>query len=110
MPPADPLGRYGPTLDNFLLKEPTLPESLPPICPYQKKCTYGNKCKYYHPERGNKPQRLITEKLAEEAQLKMLQVKERQLSEQSDGKLYQYYLIERILCRDGACLAQGSQK
>ncbi|XP_064628953.1 probable ribonuclease ZC3H12C [Lineus longissimus] len=87
MPPADPLGRHGPTLDNYLQKEPSLPETLPPICPYLKKCTYGNKCKYYHPERGNKPQKLITEKLAEEAQLKMIQVTERQLSEQNDDSL-----------------------
>jgi len=65
MPPDDPLGRNGPTLDNFLRKSPRPSESL---CPYGKKCTYGNKCKYYHPERGNQPQKSVTEKLAEHAQ------------------------------------------
>ncbi|GIY92917.1 probable ribonuclease ZC3H12C [Caerostris extrusa] len=43
MPPDDPLGRHGPSLDNFLRKtqcisRPT--DSLPPPCPYGKKCTY----------------------------------------------------------------------
>ncbi|RWS03924.1 uncharacterized protein B4U79_11352 [Dinothrombium tinctorium] len=57
MPPDDPLGRHGPSLDNFLRKKPKPPEIFPPPCPYGKKCTYGNKCKYHHPERGNQPQK-----------------------------------------------------
>ncbi|XP_074653874.1 uncharacterized protein LOC141908008 [Tubulanus polymorphus] len=77
MPPDDPLGRHGPILDNFLRKEPLQTDQLPMICPYQKKCTYGNKCKYYHPERGLRPQKSVSEKLAEEARLKLQVVKER---------------------------------
>ncbi|XP_019770319.2 endoribonuclease ZC3H12A isoform X1 [Dendroctonus ponderosae] len=72
MPPDDPLGRAGPTLDNFLRRQPrkgdvsgTLP---PPPCPYGKKCTYGNKCKYHHPERGPLPHKSVTERLSEHAQ------------------------------------------
>ena len=48
MPPDDPLGRHGPSLDKFLCKGTF---SNPRPCPYMKKCTYGNKCKYYHPEK-----------------------------------------------------------
>lgn len=76
MPPDDPLGRSGPTLDNFLMKEPAEPEPLPPPCPYgSKKCTYGNKCKYYHPERRTQPHKSITEKLAEQAKQRMLEMR-----------------------------------
>ncbi|KAL8624983.1 hypothetical protein ACOMHN_039870 [Nucella lapillus] len=71
MPPEDPLGRRGPTLDNFLCKEPTSPPSLPPECPYGRKCTYGNKCKYHHPERGSQPHKTVTEVLKEQATIKM---------------------------------------
>lgn len=71
MPPEDPLGRRGPTLENFLCKEPTVPQTLPPDCPYGRKCTYGNKCKYHHPERGSQPHRTVTEVLKEQATLKM---------------------------------------
>uniref|UniRef100_A0A8C6V4W4 Zinc finger CCCH-type containing 12D n=1 Tax=Naja naja TaxID=35670 RepID=A0A8C6V4W4_NAJNA len=53
MPPDDPLGRYGPSLGNFLSKKPLFPESKWQLCPYGKKCTYGIKCKFYHPERLN---------------------------------------------------------
>ncbi|KAK9411659.1 peptidyl-prolyl cis-trans isomerase-like 4 [Crotalus adamanteus] len=53
MPPDDPLGRHGPSLDNFLSKKPLFPESKWQLCPYGKKCTYGIKCKFYHPERLN---------------------------------------------------------
>ncbi len=48
MPPDDPLGRHGPKLDEFLKKGTVVQ---PRLCPYRKKCTYGQKCKFYHPER-----------------------------------------------------------
>lgn len=72
MPPDDPLGRSGPTLDNFLRSQPKKGDP-PPPCPYAKKCTYGNKCKYHHPERGPLPHKSVTERLSEHAQ-KHLQV------------------------------------
>lgn len=80
MPPEDPLGRHGPSLDNFL-KHPYAisQESRPPLCPYgSKKCTYGNKCKYYHPERGNIPQKSVTDKLAEQSKLRLQEVRTKQ--------------------------------
>lgn len=52
MPPDDPLGRHGPSLENFLRKTPSKPSHQMQLCPYGKKCTYGNKCKYSHPERS----------------------------------------------------------
>ncbi|PSN54908.1 hypothetical protein C0J52_01689 [Blattella germanica] len=67
MPPDDPLGRSGPTLDNFLRIQPRRGDP-PPPCPYGKKCTYGNKCKYHHPERGPLPHKSVTERLVEHAQ------------------------------------------
>ena len=48
MVPDDPLGRHGPSLDDFLRKG-TLTH--PKICPFLKNCTFGLKCRYYHPER-----------------------------------------------------------
>uniref|UniRef100_A0A3P8S720 C3H1-type domain-containing protein n=2 Tax=Amphiprion percula TaxID=161767 RepID=A0A3P8S720_AMPPE len=63
MPPDDPLGRHGPSLDNFLRKRPVMPEQKKQPCPYGKKCTYGHKCKYYHPERGAQPQRAVADEL-----------------------------------------------
>ncbi|XP_009995003.1 PREDICTED: ribonuclease ZC3H12A [Chaetura pelagica] len=63
MPPDDPLGRHGPSLDNFLRKKPLVPEHKKQQCPYGKKCTYGIKCKFYHPERINQPQRSLADEL-----------------------------------------------
>ncbi|XP_067116381.1 probable ribonuclease ZC3H12C [Osmerus mordax] len=63
MPPDDPLGRHGPSLENFLRKRPIMPEHKKQPCPYGKKCTYGHKCKYYHPERGAQPQRSVADEL-----------------------------------------------
>ncbi|KAK5847631.1 hypothetical protein PBY51_016742 [Eleginops maclovinus] len=63
MPPDDPLGRHGPSLDNFLRKRHVMPEQKKQPCPYGKKCTYGHKCKYYHPERGAQPQRAVADEL-----------------------------------------------
>ncbi|XP_030636413.1 probable ribonuclease ZC3H12C [Chanos chanos] len=63
MPPDDPLGRHGPSLENFLRKRPIVPEHKKQPCPYGKKCTYGHKCKFYHPERGTQPQRSVADEL-----------------------------------------------
>ena len=48
MVPDDPLGRHGPTLDDFLRKGTV---AHPRVCPYLGKCTFGLKCRFYHPER-----------------------------------------------------------
>jgi ribonuclease ZC3H12 len=65
MPPDDPLGHKGPTLDNFLKIQPKKIDQQ--ICPYgaKKKCTYGNKCKFYHPERGSQPHKSVAERLSD---------------------------------------------
>lgn len=36
MPPDDPLGRHGPSLENFLRKRPVIPENRKQPCPYGK--------------------------------------------------------------------------
>ncbi|XP_019869434.1 probable ribonuclease ZC3H12D isoform X2 [Aethina tumida] len=84
MPPDDPLGRSGPTLDNFLRAQPRKGDP-PPPCPYGKKCTYGNKCKYHHPERGPLPHKSVTERLSEHAQRHM-QAREGDLRKQPLGR------------------------
>ncbi|CAH1736964.1 unnamed protein product [Aphis gossypii] len=71
MPPDDPLGRSGPTLDVFLRSKAPgvgLTAVSSETCPYGKKCTYGNKCKFSHPERGLQPVKSVTERLMEHAQ------------------------------------------
>ncbi|XP_013923080.1 PREDICTED: ribonuclease ZC3H12A [Thamnophis sirtalis] len=69
MPPDDPLGRHGPSLDNFLRKTPAVPEHKRQQCPYGKKCTYGIKCKFYHPERPHQLQRSVADELRANAGL-----------------------------------------
>ncbi|XP_072532719.1 probable ribonuclease ZC3H12B isoform X2 [Salminus brasiliensis] len=69
MPPDDPLGRHGPSLENFLRKRPVVPEHKKQPCPYGKKCTYGHKCKYYHPERAAQPMRSVADELRAFAKL-----------------------------------------
>ncbi|XP_035989025.1 endoribonuclease ZC3H12A [Fundulus heteroclitus] len=69
MPPDDPLGRHGPSLDNFLRKRPLPVEQKKLPCPYDKKCTYGIKCKYYHPERANHSYLSLADELREKAQI-----------------------------------------
>lgn len=65
MVPQDPLGRQGPVLDSFLrfdgdkspTKESMYDQSVPKDkqpCPYKEKCTFGPRCRYYHPEREQK--------------------------------------------------------
>nr|XP_040020511.1 ribonuclease ZC3H12A [Gasterosteus aculeatus aculeatus] len=69
MPPDDPLGRHGPSLDNFLRKKPLPAEQKRQLCPYDKKCTYGMKCKFYHPERSNQAYLSLADELREKAQI-----------------------------------------
>ncbi|XP_014022589.2 endoribonuclease ZC3H12A [Salmo salar] len=69
MPPDDPLGRHGPSLENFLRKKPLLPEHKRQLCPYGKKCTYGVKCKFYHPERAHQSHSSLADELREKARL-----------------------------------------
>ncbi|XP_041867261.1 endoribonuclease ZC3H12A [Melanotaenia boesemani] len=61
MPPDDPLGRHGPTLENFLQKFPKTQRKQ--LCPYGKKCTYGIKCKFHHPERAKQSNRALAGEL-----------------------------------------------
>ncbi|XP_071769263.2 endoribonuclease ZC3H12A [Centroberyx gerrardi] len=69
MPPDDPLGRHGPNLDNFLRKKPLPTEQRRQPCPYDKKCTYGIKCKFYHPERANQSYLSLADELREKARI-----------------------------------------
>ncbi|XP_037129909.1 endoribonuclease ZC3H12A [Syngnathus acus] len=69
MPPDDPRGRHGPNLDNLLSTKPLPSEQKRQLCPYDKKCTYGMKCKYYHPERANRSYLSLADQLREKAQL-----------------------------------------
>ncbi|KAG8231395.1 hypothetical protein J437_LFUL011331 [Ladona fulva] len=85
MPPDDPLGRSGPTLDNFLSHHPAKRHEIPPLCPYGKKCTYGNKCRFHHPERGPLPHKSVTERLQEHAQKQLMEVKARATGSISAG-------------------------
>ncbi|XP_069866711.1 probable ribonuclease ZC3H12D isoform X3 [Dipodomys merriami] len=68
MPPDDPLGRWGPTLSNFLSKKPRPPAPSWKHCPYGKKCTYGIKCKFSHPERPGRPQLSVADELRAKTQ------------------------------------------
>ncbi|XP_040830157.1 endoribonuclease ZC3H12A [Ochotona curzoniae] len=72
MPPDDPLGRHGPSLDNFLRKKPLPSEHRKQPCPYGKKCTYGIKCRFFHPERPSRPQRSVADELRANAFLSPL--------------------------------------
>lgn len=69
MPPDDPLGRHGPSLDNFLRKKPLPSDHRKQPCPYGRKCTYGIKCRFFHPERPSRPQRSVADELRANALL-----------------------------------------
>lgn len=69
MPTQDPLGKHGPHLDEFLRKKP-LKQKPQLICPYGSRCTFGDRCKYHHPER-RKGSRTVTQKLNDLAQEKL---------------------------------------
>lgn len=71
MPPDDPLGKDGPSLDHFLVKDPkellkgkkagadSRSNSMP-VCPHLGNCTFGRKCRYYHPDREAAKQEVST--------------------------------------------------
>ncbi|KAM9781565.1 putative ribonuclease ZC3H12B isoform 1-T2 [Syngnathus typhle] len=94
MPPDDPLGRHGPSLENFLRKRPVVPEHKKQPCPYGKKCTYGHKCKYYHPERVNQPLRSVADELRAFAKLSAVKT-------MSEGALAKYGTGPATVTRDG---------
>ena len=69
--PEDPKGKDSPTLDQLLTKcLKDLPGKQPKsfaytlsnrqICPYLEICTFGQKCKFYHPERDQKKEVMAT--------------------------------------------------
>ncbi|OCT65830.1 probable ribonuclease ZC3H12B [Xenopus laevis] len=94
MPPDDPLGRHGPSLENFLRKKPVIPEHKKQPCPYGKKCTYGHKCKYYHPERVNQPLRSVADELRISAKLSAVKT-------MSEGALMKYGTVPSCIKGDG---------
>ncbi|XP_068794884.1 probable ribonuclease ZC3H12D isoform X2 [Struthio camelus] len=83
MPPDDPLGRHGPTLNNFLSKKPVLPEPKWQPCPYGKKCTYGSKCKFYHPERSHQAHLSVADELRAKIKVSLSLGKEEEKSKLS---------------------------
>ncbi|XP_026675247.1 probable ribonuclease ZC3H12C isoform X2 [Ceratina calcarata] len=110
MPPDDPLGRSGPTLDNFLRILPRKSDPAPP-CPYAKKCTYGNKCKFRHPERGSHPQKSVTEKLVEHVQrhLQVNDISTRILNENSILRRFIYdTIITEVFQHQPLCKAKSA--
>uniref|UniRef100_A0A1A8BVK4 Zinc finger CCCH-type containing 12A n=1 Tax=Nothobranchius kadleci TaxID=1051664 RepID=A0A1A8BVK4_NOTKA len=66
MPPDDPLGRHGPTLENFLRKFPKTQRRQP--CPYGQKCTYGTKCRFQHLQRAKPVVRVGADELQQHLQ------------------------------------------
>ncbi|XP_077596352.1 putative ribonuclease ZC3H12B isoform X2 [Stigmatopora nigra] len=99
MPPDDPLGRHGPSLENFLRRRPVVPEHKKQPCPYGKKCTYGHKCKYYHPERVNQPLRSVADELRAFAKLSAVKT-------MSEGALAKYGGGPIAANRDANCEAK----
>lgn len=69
----DPLGRHGPSLHQLLQMDPpktsakgSLPADQPgsKICPYAERCTFGKKCRYYHPEREGRVDSVLSARSA----------------------------------------------
>lgn len=103
MVPDDPLGRTGPNLTDFLRKGTNIQHTK--ICPWIGNCTFGPKCKFYHPEKERKSEKqscdevnwkVINEdyRLYENRQQEQLQ--QQQYNQQADRKLdqqqhYQFY-------------------
>ena len=86
MPPDDPLGKNGPSLDTFLRLKTTPGASTgmeTRACPYKEKCTYGNKCKFFHPERLNVPHKSVTERLKEQSSKPIQELRTRNTSRDS---------------------------
>ncbi|KAK7898302.1 hypothetical protein WMY93_019155 [Mugilogobius chulae] len=61
MPPDDPMGRHGPSLDDLRRKYPIVQKKQ--NCPYGKKCTFGIKCRYFHPERSKQSNQTLADEL-----------------------------------------------
>ncbi|XP_033830782.2 endoribonuclease ZC3H12A [Periophthalmus magnuspinnatus] len=61
MPPDDPMGRHGPSLDDLRRKCPVVQKKQP--CPYGKKCTFGIKCRFLHPERPKQSNQSLADEL-----------------------------------------------
>ena len=98
LPPSDPCGRNGPLLVNFLSKVPVCAEPVAPLCPYakSKKCTYGVKCKFSHPER-QKQHKSVTEKLDERTRGPRREARERAESRENSPGAYVYLILKCFL-------------
>ncbi|KAL8578122.1 hypothetical protein ACOMHN_055442 [Nucella lapillus] len=87
MPPEDPLGRKGPTLDDFLRKQPISGQTTKTDqCPYGRKCTFGIKCRYSHPERGTTPYKMVSEVLKTRANKRVQERSAARKDSSSGGK------------------------
>ncbi|XP_020779452.2 endoribonuclease ZC3H12A [Boleophthalmus pectinirostris] len=67
MPPDDPMGRHGPSLDDLRRKSPIVQKKGP--CPYGKKCTFGIKCRFLHPERPKQSNQSVADELRSRSSL-----------------------------------------
>ncbi|XP_072303316.1 endoribonuclease ZC3H12A [Eucyclogobius newberryi] len=61
MPPDDPMGRHGPSLDELRLKCPVVQKKQ--NCPYGRKCTFGIKCRFLHPDRPKQSNQSLADEL-----------------------------------------------
>ncbi len=79
MPPDDPLGRHGPSLEEFLR---TTGEHKLRQCPYGRKCTFGHKCRFFHPERSSHSNTLRNKSFVNNAMYNIHQQQQQQQSQQ----------------------------